>query len=392
MGVYLNGQLVIADDALVTGDVKLLGGGAVKTVDNNDLTLLPNGTGITIVGDAGAPNHLGTPTNDDLFVAGRLEVDGIAYLDSTVIVAGTMFSSPIYFGGSSTTYGGIYLSSDDGTLFMAGSSDGNGNHNIIITSATNRLKDHDHDTLSADPTLFIHSATDPDSDNTQWISICHDKTDAVLGSGKGDIKISTVANQTLVLVQSVWDDMRVPLLRGITGASNPPAFTQFKDNGAASVGVYAWAFAYEAVAGNEDQMWFVTQLPHTYKEGTNIKAHIHWSPAVSGAAGEFVKWGLEYTWQNVDGTFGNTTIITSDATSASTATTSGDGTLTADKHYVTSIGTITGTSMNLSSMLVCRIFRNSSDASDDLVQAAFAFEVDFHHEVNTMGSRQEFIK
>jgi hypothetical protein len=43
-------------------------------------------------------------------------------------------------------------------------------------------------------------------------------------------------------------------------------------------------------------------------------------------------------------------------------------------------------------MLCCRIFRNSSDATDDLAQSAFGFEVDFHYEVDTMGSRQEFIK
>jgi hypothetical protein len=208
--------------------------------------------------------------------------------------------------------------------------------------------------------------------------------------GKSDITAPKVGFSGADAI--VWDDLRVPLTSGLIGASNPPSLTKFKDNGAASVGVYVWAFADESVAGNEDQMWFVAQLPHTYKEGTDIKAHIHWSPAVSGAAGEFVKWGLEYTWQNVDGTFSDTTIITSDASSASTATTSGDGTLTADKHYITSIGSISGTSKTISSMLCCRIFRNSSDATDDLAQAAFAFEVDFHYRIDTMGSLQEASK
>jgi hypothetical protein len=388
MPVYLNGQLVIADDALVTGNVVLLGGGAIKTVDNNDLTLLPDGTGITVVGDAGSTSH-GLVANDDLFIAGKLEVDGQIHLDGGLFMYNftrVADNKDLFFGSSSdATF--KYDTGQTADALMIGTP--LSSESIIIA----QVADVDTDfgfPLQSNPTLVIQSADD--TTPAQRIYFAHDQTDGVVSADTGDIKISTVANQTLVLVQSVWDDMRVPLLRGITGASNPPAFTQFKDNGAASVGVYAWAFADEAVAGNEDQMWFVTQLPHTYKEGTDIKAHIHWSPAVSGAAGEFVKWGLEYTWQNVDGTFGNTTIIYSDATSAATATTSGDGTLTADKHYVTSIGTITGTSMNLSSMLVCRIFRNSSDASDDLAQAAFAFEVDFHHEVNTLGSRQEFIK
>jgi hypothetical protein len=156
--------------------------------------------------------------------------------------------------------------------------------------------------------------------------------------------------------------------------------------------VFAWSFDDEAVVGNEEQLFFAVQLPHAWAPGTDLEAHIHWSPAVSGGANQFVKWGLEYTWQNIDGTFGNTTIITSNASGAATATTSGDSTLTADKHYVTKIGTISGSGKLISSMLICRIFRNSSHADDDLAQAAFAFEIDFHHQIDTMGSRQEYIK
>jgi len=80
--------------------------------------------------------------------------------------------------------GGFY---DDGARINTYSQ---GNHNIIITKAGNRNVDHDHYTESADPTLFIHSATSPDSDNTQWISITHDQTDGVIAVGKGNIKLS----------------------------------------------------------------------------------------------------------------------------------------------------------------------------------------------------------
>lgn len=191
---------------------------------------------------------------------------------------------------------------------------------------------------------------------------------------------------------STWTDMRVAATAGITGASNPPTLTQFKDDGAGSVGVFSYSFADQAVAGNEEQLWFEAQLPHSYKEGTDLKAHLHWTPAAGGAANEFVKWGLEYAWANVDGTFGNTTIITSDASTASTATTSGDTTLTAGKQYISALGTITGTGKTLSSMLVCRVFRNSSHADDDLAQAAFLFEIDFHFEMDIQGSRQEYVK
>jgi hypothetical protein len=207
-----------------------------------------------------------------------------------------------------------------------------------------------------------------------------------------DLQIACGTDKTIELVETVWEDLRVPLTSGKIGSSNPPSLSQYIDNGAASVGVFVYSFADEAVAGNERQMWFVAQLPHAYKQGTDILAHIHWGIKTAGAAGEFVKWGLEYTWANIDGTIGNTTIITSDASSAATATTSGDATLIINKHYMTRLGTITGTGKNVSSILLCRIFRNSSDGDDDLAQAAYGFEVDFHFEIDTIGSRQETVK
>lgn len=207
-----------------------------------------------------------------------------------------------------------------------------------------------------------------------------------------DFVVDCGPEKTLVLQEVVWDDLRVPLTPGKIGLLKPPTFAQFMDNGAGSVGVYASLFADQPLATNEQQMFFPAQLPHKYKQGTDIEVHIHWSPAVTGGVDEFVKWGLEFTWINIDGTFGNTTIIFSDASSASTATSSGDSTLIAKKHYITEIGTITGSGKNLSSMLECRIFRNSSDADDNLPQSAFGLEVDFHYPINTLGSRQEYIK
>lgn len=57
--------------------------GKLATLSNANLSLVPNGTGYTIIGDAGTTSH-SFNTNDDLLVSGRLEVDGILYADSTV--------------------------------------------------------------------------------------------------------------------------------------------------------------------------------------------------------------------------------------------------------------------------------------------------------------------
>jgi hypothetical protein len=389
MSTYLDGQLVIADDLLVVGDVKLLGGGNIETVANNDLTLLPNGSGITIVGDAGSPGFLGTPTNDDMFIAGRFEADGNAYFDGTVrfsvppylpddigLQFGTSQDARIEFDTNQTVDSWMFGVDAVGRM-------------LIVCEKADIPTDFGH-AAEVNPTVRIQSAdaTTP----AQNVYLQHNQTDGILGCEAGDLILTLPANKTLELSQVVWDDLRVPLERGQIAGGNTPTWTQFKDNGAASVGVFAYSFADQAVAGNEEEVFFSAHMPHTYKQGTDLKFHVHWSPAVSGGLNEFVKWGLEYTWVNIDGTFGNTAIATSDASSGATATTSGDTTLTADKHYLTEIATITGTSKNIGSMLICRIFRNSSDATDDLAQAAFAFEADFHFQVDTLGSRQEYVK
>jgi hypothetical protein len=190
-----------------------------------------------------------------------------------------------------------------------------------------------------------------------------------------------------------WEDLRVPLTSGRIGASNPPTLAQYRDNGAASVGVFAFRFDDQAVAGNEEQMWFAVQMPHGYKLGSDIQPHLHWGIKTAGAANEFVKWGLEYTWVDIDGTFGTTTIITTDASSAAAATTSGDATLVVNKHYTSNFADIDGSGISgVSSMIMCRLFRNSSHADDDLAQSAWAFEFDFHVQLDAPGSDTVTVK
>lgn len=57
---------------------------------------------------------------------------------------------------------------------------------IVLTTNTNVAKDHDH-VSQTNPTWFIHSATDPDTDNTEWLSLTHDTSNAVIGTGKGGL-------------------------------------------------------------------------------------------------------------------------------------------------------------------------------------------------------------
>lgn len=185
---------------------------------------------------------------------------------------------------------------------------------------------------------------------------------------------------------TMWDDLRVSALAVKVPASGNPTFAKFKDNGAASQGVFLYWFD----PTSEQEVYFAAQMPHHWKEGSDIEAHVHWVSAdTAPGSGTDVCWGLEYTWANIDGTFGNTTIIYGDEQS------NGSGeTITVDKHYLTEIGTITGSGKTLSSMLVCRLFRDAGGVggTDDYDDDAGLMEIDFHYEIDSLGSKEEYTK
>jgi hypothetical protein len=80
---------------------------------------------------------------------------------------------------------------DDGLHIGVPYVDNVGNRVFSFVDGAYIDKDFDHDTLQTNPTVFFHSAVDPDSDNTQWGSLSHDQSDFVVNAGKGGFKVNT---------------------------------------------------------------------------------------------------------------------------------------------------------------------------------------------------------
>jgi hypothetical protein len=66
----------------LSGDLTLTAGGSILGSGSGNIVIKP-GTGITVIGDAGATSH-SLAANDDLFVSGMLEVDSTAYFDGQI--------------------------------------------------------------------------------------------------------------------------------------------------------------------------------------------------------------------------------------------------------------------------------------------------------------------
>lgn len=198
------------------------------------------------------------------------------------------------------------------------------------------------------------------------------------GDSTNHVKTST-DGVVLAGTATTWDDLVISPLTSKTPTSNAPTFDVFKTNGSGSTGVNTYKFS----AGTEESLYFAVQFPHEWLEASSIYPHIHWAPETTAdgtPANQKVVWGLEYTWANREGTYGNTTL---DAASTHSPA---DANVVAAKHYVTALAAIAGTSKTMSSIMLCRVFRKSADGGDTYEGNAWLLSVDFHIQKDALGS------
>lgn len=201
-------------------------------------------------------------------------------------------------------------------------------------------------------------------------------------------QFDSTGHQTMVGTAKPWDDLRIePTVRAAAGAGVPAFEKYFDDVAGTSKGVYLYSFTDESVAGNEKEVFFTMQMPHAW-DGGPISMHVHFVPASTVASSDIV-WGLEYTWKDIGETFGDTTIVYS-----STTLNPDDANIIAGKHYIAEFADLTpGTTADgLSSILIGRLFRNSSSGSDTYTDKVGLLYIDAHYQINSLGSTDEYTK
>ena len=201
----------------------------------------------------------------------------------------------------------------------------------------------------------------------------------------GTLELRGESGWQLIGQATVFEDLRVePTVRS-TGAK-APSYTNWTPGGSAS-GLYFYLFDNAAVS-SEKEVNFKLQLPHGKLLDSAIHLHVHWTPTATGSAGDKVRWGLEYTKANPNGVFGavGAYIYATDPIDAPSTTP------TAHTHYITEFADIDMTGDALSTILVCRLFRNSSDAADSFAGDVGLLYIDAHIEMNTFGSKEEYTK
>jgi hypothetical protein len=164
--------------------------GDITTANNQSLKLVPDGTGIVQIGDAGTTNR-GLSANDDLFVSGKFEVDGNSYFDSTALfmAPGSFYDNiPCVFGtGSEAMLEWNTAQTNDALMIGVAVGTAEQSGNVIICEVTDRSVDFGHP-VTSNPTLYIQSAdaTSP----SEYIRIYHDQTDGHIECGSGALQIN----------------------------------------------------------------------------------------------------------------------------------------------------------------------------------------------------------
>ncbi len=182
------------------------------------------------------------------------------------------------------------------------------------------------------------------------------RTSDVLG---GNVKYS----------DTYWEDLRFPA-QGI----NPLGQASDPDLDLADGCLLFDSAATETITGQ-------AQISHRWKEGTSIYPHIHWSPTSTNTGN--VYWRLEYMVASVNSVFSG---------SFTTLNVLAAGVGVTNTHQVIGFGAIPMTDNLISSIIKWKVSRIGGDGTDTYTADAKFLEFDIHFEVNSPGSREEYIK
>lgn len=222
-------------------------------------------------------------------------------------------------------------------------------------------------------------APDPDFVKTQtarinyYLMFNEDRLDS-LKDGKGLIIVDSIVTGGLYFSDTYYDDVRVPLTNTVlTPTKSEPVFED------AGNGVLAYGF--DADADSTEALHFMAQMPHSYKNGTDIDAHIHWMPSTTNTGN--VIWKMKTYVASIDSVF--------IAIDSFYITDAADG--TAFKHQYLDMGNIPGdTIAGVSAIITGWLSRVGEDAGDTYTGSAYGLEIDFHFEADGVGSPEEASK
>lgn len=176
--------------------------------------------------------------------------------------------------------------------------------------------------------------------------------------------------KTVVLEVPVYNDANVGGLVLRTGGT-APGVVEWLDNDGDATGIYTIGFA------NGEQGSGSIEIPHDYKEGTNLTFHIHYGINDAPTGTDNIRFDLIYNVQRDGTTFVDATTIDSTDVAVDTQYKTGRIDFTA----------ITGTNFKIGDQFNFTIKRTTA-AGDAFSGEVLIQTLGFHYQCDTLGSRQ----
>jgi hypothetical protein len=171
---------------------------------------------------------------------------------------------------------------------------------------------------------------------------------------------------------TAYDDEQVNFALFQFAGNNDPAWVDFT---LGAVSFQALEFA------QSDEVFFTVQLHHNYEQGTTLYPHVHWTPAGRGNEenGKTVAWKVDVAVGVVGSEFAEP--VTVDMTDACSGT---------DNHHELSpsTATLSGSGLKVSTILLCRLYRDAGDTWAGTVsgQLPLLLQFDIHIKIDSVGS------
>lgn len=176
---------------------------------------------------------------------------------------------------------------------------------------------------------------------------------------------------SITYTNSYWDDSQVPAM-GFRVGTTAPDFAQFTD---------ANIYCYQLSASQDDIVYGSVQLSHRYKKGTDLECHVHYAPmtAPAGSATNVV-WQFSYSLGKIGSAFPASTTVNVTNSVAGFAQFS---------HKLKEFTTISGAGVNGSDILMFKLSRLGSSASDTYDNSIALLSFDLHFQLDKPGSDNE---
>lgn len=229
------------------------------------------------------------------------------------------------------------------------------------------------------------------------------------GSSPNELHLDNQGYMRLSGSSTCWNDFMILAndlrVNGVQG-TEPPTYAKVAfdaTRGTDWSGLFAYQFTYGANTWRDAN--FTVQIPHDYAVGTRIYPHVHCRLDVNDAnqVGNKMLLEFEYIWKNVNeagkhnNASNNTNIITWNFTITSAS-------IDSDNFIIEVPNGIFYASASISSVIygrLSRIVKNASWAypvltgglvNDNFNGTFWLSSIDFHYEVDSLGSREEYIK